>query len=243
MAALPEPPLFSRLCLCLSAEASQEAWRRCRSRRREAPPPRRTRTRRASTDTHHAHGGGGAGGGVGQEAITSQYFEEWTTLAAPYSSTMIFNTARPMEVLPACPRRGHEYVLPGLIKTTRSRCQPVVTGLIKTTRSRCQPIVTVLTHASRAPHPASPLYYACIFSAARPLEVPHPDAGPRSGQTPARLPPSSIQRSPSSLSAAAAFRPLRTMKRYGHTSLSPASLSAAAAFRPLQPLGVTAAAA
>ena len=43
-----------------------------------------------------------------QEAITSQYFEEWTTLAAPYSSTMIFNTARPMEVLPACPRRGHE---------------------------------------------------------------------------------------------------------------------------------------
>eukprot|EP00291_Cryptomonas_curvata_P027423 CAMPEP_0172210388 /NCGR_PEP_ID=MMETSP1050-20130122/35714_1 /TAXON_ID=233186 /ORGANISM="Cryptomonas curvata, Strain CCAP979/52" /LENGTH=254 /DNA_ID=CAMNT_0012890513 /DNA_START=337 /DNA_END=1098 /DNA_ORIENTATION=- len=34
-----------------------------------------------------------------QEAITSQYFEEWTTLAAPYSSTMIFNTARPMEEL------------------------------------------------------------------------------------------------------------------------------------------------
>jgi hypothetical protein len=27
--------------------------------------------------------------------VTSQYFKEWTTLAAPFSSTLIFNTARP----------------------------------------------------------------------------------------------------------------------------------------------------
>lgn len=30
-----------------------------------------------------------------QEMVTSQYFKEWTTLAAPFSSTLIFNTARP----------------------------------------------------------------------------------------------------------------------------------------------------
>lgn len=30
-----------------------------------------------------------------QEIVTSQYFKEWTTLAAPFSSTLIFNTARP----------------------------------------------------------------------------------------------------------------------------------------------------
>jgi hypothetical protein len=29
--------------------------------------------------------------------VTSQYFNEWTTLAAPFSSTLIFNTARPQE--------------------------------------------------------------------------------------------------------------------------------------------------
>ena len=29
--------------------------------------------------------------------MTSQYFNEWTTLAAPFSSTLIFNTARPQE--------------------------------------------------------------------------------------------------------------------------------------------------
>ena len=32
-----------------------------------------------------------------QEMVTSQYFNEWTTLAAPFSSTLIFNTARPQE--------------------------------------------------------------------------------------------------------------------------------------------------
>ncbi len=33
-----------------------------------------------------------------QESITAQYFSDWTTLAAPYSSTVIINTARPQEV-------------------------------------------------------------------------------------------------------------------------------------------------
>jgi len=32
-----------------------------------------------------------------QEMVTSQYFSEWTTLSAPFSSTLIFNTARPQE--------------------------------------------------------------------------------------------------------------------------------------------------
>lgn len=35
--------------------------------------------------------------GCVQEMVTSQYFKEWTTLAAPFSSTLIFNTARPQE--------------------------------------------------------------------------------------------------------------------------------------------------
>ncbi|EKX41323.1 hypothetical protein GUITHDRAFT_142031 [Guillardia theta CCMP2712] len=32
-----------------------------------------------------------------QEMLTSQYFRDWTTLSAPFSSTLIFNTARPQE--------------------------------------------------------------------------------------------------------------------------------------------------
>jgi hypothetical protein len=32
-----------------------------------------------------------------QEMVTSNYFQEYTTLSAPFPSTLVFNTARPQE--------------------------------------------------------------------------------------------------------------------------------------------------